>query len=474
MSDRFYRFGRALLNQTIRLYYRRIQVVGRERIPAAGPAIVVANHPNSSADAFLLASQLTARKVNFIAKDTLTRAPVVGWILRQFGVVGVARAMDYKHQRDLARQQNQAAIATCVPRLLAGELIAVFGEGISTDARRLQMIRKGALRFGYAAERAADFKLGLVWIPVGITYSAKQRFRSDVLIRVGEAFRLGDLHPQPAAHEQEVLQQGTMLLQREVESLVVNIEREELANLIDRLADLLGSPGSTLAARVERQQRVARAVQYFNLAEPGQLAGVEQTLRGYERRLAATGLTDDVVRQRHPTLALWKNLGGVLKSSALMVLNLYGWANSFVPRWAAAIYQAFGRRQPTGRITPSGEKELGSTKEALYGTYGGWAGAALAFPLQIYLVTAWARYSFGSVMGAGVGLLYALSLIPSWRLFLRRRDILRQRTGELRAAMRFLVKAAPATRLQHQRRQVQRQLRALLVAYDAEAPRPVE
>ena len=67
MSDRFYRFGRALLNQTIRLYYRRIQVVGRERIPAAGPAIVVANHPNSSADAFLLASQLTARKVNFIA-----------------------------------------------------------------------------------------------------------------------------------------------------------------------------------------------------------------------------------------------------------------------------------------------------------------------------------------------------------------------------------------------------------------------
>ena len=89
--------------------------------------------------------------------------------------MGVARAVDYERQRDLARRRNQSAIATCVPRLLAGELLTIFGEGISTDARRLHMIRKGAMRFGYSAEQAADFQLGLVWIPVGISYSAKQR-----------------------------------------------------------------------------------------------------------------------------------------------------------------------------------------------------------------------------------------------------------------------------------------------------------
>ena len=77
-SEWFYRLGRAFLNQTIRLYYRRIEVAGRDHIPSSGPAILVANHPNSSADAFLLASQLTPRKLNFIAKDSLTRAPVLG------------------------------------------------------------------------------------------------------------------------------------------------------------------------------------------------------------------------------------------------------------------------------------------------------------------------------------------------------------------------------------------------------------
>ncbi|MGH9804043.1 MAG: 1-acyl-sn-glycerol-3-phosphate acyltransferase, partial [Candidatus Acidiferrales bacterium] len=188
MSGWFYRFGRALLNQSVSLYYRRIELAAAERIPEKGPAIIVANHPNSVADAFLVAARLTPRRINFIAKDTITGAPVVGWLARQFGVVGVARAYEYERQRDMARKRTEAAIGSCIPRLLAGELVVIFGEGISTDVRRLHMIRKGALRFGYAAERAAGFQLGLQWIPVGINYSAKQRFRSDVVLRVGEPF----------------------------------------------------------------------------------------------------------------------------------------------------------------------------------------------------------------------------------------------------------------------------------------------
>ena len=37
MSDRFYQSGRAFLDQTVRLYYRRIEVGGREGIPAPLP-----------------------------------------------------------------------------------------------------------------------------------------------------------------------------------------------------------------------------------------------------------------------------------------------------------------------------------------------------------------------------------------------------------------------------------------------------
>ncbi len=471
MNDWFYRFGRALLSQSIRLYYRRVEVVDREKIPRTGPAILVANHPNSVTDAFLLASQLTPRKINFIAKDSITRAPLMGWVVRKFGVVGVARGLDYNRHRDLACQRNHLAIATCQPRLLAGELVAIFGEGISTDARRLQMIRKGAMRFGFAAERTADFKLGLVWIPVGITYSAKQRLRSDVLICVGEPFRLADLHSDPGACEAKVLQRGTERLQRDLESLVVNIEQEALGGLIDRLSGLLGRPGGSLASRFERQQHVARAVQYFNIAEPRRLSELEQALRRYQQHLRDANLTDDVVRQPHPTLAFWTNFLGVLKSGALMVLNLYGWANGLVPRWSAQGLGRFGRFRPASSETEQTSQGVVVAKEALWGTLAGWSGAVLAFPLQIYLVMRLVAGRWGFRTALEAGILYGLSLIPSWRLYVRRRDILRQHYVKARDAFRFLVNAVPATRLQHQRRQLQREIRDLLAAYDGAAPR---
>lgn len=464
MGNWFYAFGRELLNQTCRLYYRRIEVEGREHIPAAGPAILVANHPNSVADAFLLASQLTPRKINFIATDSITRAPVVGWTLRQFGLVGVARAMEYENRRELARQRNQAAIHTCIPRLLAGELLAIFGEGISTDARHLHVIRKGAMRFGYAAEKATDFRLGLWWIPVGFTYSAKQHFRSDVLIRVGQPFSLADLDPDPATPEAIILQSGTQRLQRDLEGLIVNIDKEELAGLIDKFADLVRSPASSLATQVVRHQRVARAVSYFNQTRPERLTHLAGALQRYQRQLARAELSDDVVRQRHPLPVLWKNFGGVLRSSLLMVLNLYGWANSFLPRWCAALARPLARRR-----RPEGQVDV--TKEALFASLGAWLGAAVAFPLQTYLVYLWAKASMGIRGAAALATLYALSLIPSWRLFVRRRDILRGQSANLRDALVFLLRPRQAVRLQVMRRRLRREVRHLLTDFEAAGPR---
>lgn len=463
----FYRAGRALLDQTIGLYYRRIQVIGGRRIPTAGPAIIVANHPNSVADAYLLASRLTSRKINFIAKDIITRAPVFGWIARQFGVVGVAREMDYGRRRGLAFERNRAALGACVPRLLDGELLAIFGEGVSDDARCLHTIRKGALRFGYGAEQQAGFHLGVVWIPVGISYSAKQRFRSDVLIRVGEPFRLTDLHAAPADHGAEVLQLGTQRLQRDLESLIVNIQHDELAALIDGLAEVLSGQAGALLPKVERHQRIARAAEYFNQTQPRRLIEIGNELRSYRRKLAATGLTDEVVRQRHAGRMLWLSLLGVIKSSVLMVLNLYGWANSLVPRWAAYAFGRFGRQRISQPQAAGEPGTIDVAKQALFGTIGGWAGAALAFPAQIWMVFHFSRPLWGASAALAASLLYALTLLPSWRVFVRRRDVLRGHWGNLRAAVRFLAASRPATRLQLERRRLQRHLRTLLADYDA-------
>ena len=466
----FYRCGRFFLDQTIRLYYRRIEVEGREQIPAHGPAIVVANHPNSVTDAFLLASQLTSRQLNFIAKDSIPQHPIYGWLVRRLGVVGVARGIDYERKRDASRQRNLVALGTCVPRLQAGGIVAIFGEGISYDVRHLQMIRKGALRFGYAAEKSSNFALGLTWIPVGITYTAKQHFRSDVLIRVGRPFRLSDIHSQPAENEAVVLQRGTEHLRAELESLVVNIERDSLAALIDRLSQLVGSPSGSLASQVKLQQRLTRAVEYFNMTEPHRLRTLEQGLTRYDQRLAAQDFTDEAIRQRNPSLRLWRSFPNLMANAFLMLLNTYGWANSFVPRWMAYLLRPFGRVAEASPGAEPGAQPFQVYRESLWGAYGGWAGAVLAFPLQTYLVYRVTTAYHRADVGAAVAVIYALSLIPSWRLFIRRRDIFRQRLAQMSDALRFLLHAGPAMRLQRQRLRMVRQVRMLLAAYDRRAP----
>jgi 1-acyl-sn-glycerol-3-phosphate acyltransferase len=470
MSDWLYRFARVLGRQTIHLYYGRIEVAGRDNVPPTGPVILVANHPNAVADACLVGTQITERRVNFIAKDSLTRAPVVGWLVRSVGVIGVARPMEYGQQKDLARERNRLAVEACVPRLKAGEVVAIFGEGISTDARHLHQIRKGAMRFGYAAEQAAGFGLGIAWVPVGINYPAKQRLRSDVLIRVGTPFRLSDLHPDPTAQEAEVIERGTDRLQRDLQALVVNIDREELAGLIDRLATLLGGSESPLGAKVERHQRVARALQHFNDAEPRRVADLEQALRRYDRRLTEAGLSDETVRHRHPSLALWVSLRGLAAHGSLLLLNGYGWINSIVPRWFAYLLGSLGRRKEASRAR-DGKPGSPLVQQVTWATYGGWLGAVVVFPLQIYAVFLWAAAGRGTAPGVVAAAIYGLTLLPSWRLYIRRRDLFQKSLAQVRESLRFLRNSRAATRLHAERRRIARRLRTLLADHEAEGSR---
>ena len=44
----------AILRFTLRIFFRRIEIVGAERVPAQGPVIFVLNHPNGLIDPAVL------------------------------------------------------------------------------------------------------------------------------------------------------------------------------------------------------------------------------------------------------------------------------------------------------------------------------------------------------------------------------------------------------------------------------------
>ena len=57
----------------MRVFFRDIEIVGADTIPAAVPVVLVANHVNGIVDPLLVG--LLRLRVRFLAKSTLCRTP---------------------------------------------------------------------------------------------------------------------------------------------------------------------------------------------------------------------------------------------------------------------------------------------------------------------------------------------------------------------------------------------------------------
>src|SRR3982751_4044772 len=110
--------------------YFRFRVYNPENVPLHGPVILASNHA-SFIDPPLVGSGLP-RPVNYLARESLFRFPVVGAILRSWNVVPV--------DRDGGGATGLRAI---LDRLLNGGAILLFPEGTRSKDGNLQPARAG-------------------------------------------------------------------------------------------------------------------------------------------------------------------------------------------------------------------------------------------------------------------------------------------------------------------------------------------
>ncbi|MBI2468118.1 MAG: 1-acyl-sn-glycerol-3-phosphate acyltransferase, partial [Candidatus Rokubacteria bacterium] len=88
-----YALVRGLVRFLLGIFYRRIEVIGAERVPRDGPLILAANHHNSIVDAMLLLSVIP-RRLRTLANAPLFRHPLIGPFLRLVGALPVHRRQE--------------------------------------------------------------------------------------------------------------------------------------------------------------------------------------------------------------------------------------------------------------------------------------------------------------------------------------------------------------------------------------------
>ncbi len=131
-------------------------VIGREHLPKAGPAIIAANH-NSHVDTLLLLTMFPPRLMGRLrpvaAADYFLRGPLIGWFSRTLvGIVPIERGGGGK--ADVLAPARQA--------LADGDIVIIFPEGTRGPGND----EMGPLKAG-VARLAADFPAAPV-IPVWI------------------------------------------------------------------------------------------------------------------------------------------------------------------------------------------------------------------------------------------------------------------------------------------------------------------
>ena len=131
----------ATLRLVLRVFFRRIEIAGTDRIPAsrACPSSCL-NHPNGLVDPLFFLLCFSPRPVSFLAKAPLFEMPVVGFFTRAFGSIPVYRRRDAERRPPQPRDVRRAPAGSST----RGGVSALFPEGVSHDEPKLLDLKTGA------------------------------------------------------------------------------------------------------------------------------------------------------------------------------------------------------------------------------------------------------------------------------------------------------------------------------------------
>ncbi len=300
-----YRLLRPAATIALRLYYRQIEAVGLERIPAHGATLLAVNHPNALVDA-LVVGTFVPRRVHMTAKATLFANPVANRFLRAVGVIPLRRAKDEQAGAPADPRRNADAFRAVMETLRAGHALMIFPEGISHDEPALAPLRTGAARMALQARDEHRVR-GMMVVPVGLVFSRKEAPRSRVLMEVGDPIAMDEWVPTDSARAVEEL---TADIESRLRAVTLNFaslddatQATSLARLLARIVsdrtpslDEAGPRLAEAAAITRRLEQVRRLLPMLDGATRDRIAHFVRDVEAFETELQSRALRADDLR----------------------------------------------------------------------------------------------------------------------------------------------------------------------------------
>jgi len=459
-------FLQGLARRVLAIFFRRVEVTGAEGVPTEAPLVVVANHVNGLIDPALLVGMLP-RMPRFLGKSTLWEYRGLLPFLRLAGAIPVYR----RHDPGVDPAKNVETFALSWELLARGGVLALFPEGISHSEPELQPLKTGAARIALEAEERHG-PLGVRILPVGLVYDAKHKFRSRVLVQVGDP-----LDPAPELERHRSAAQGdagetqrrdavkdlTQRIDEALSEVTLNYESWEEARQIALAAELYQNREKELPSLGDlddtfgRRRAFIEGYQELKESHPERTAAVARSVAQYDAMLSAFRLRDRQVAARYPVTGVLRFLGRTLFTLlVLLPVALVGTALNYLPYrvlgWIAGRFRDLPDQQATFKVFPG----------------------LVIYPVTWLLEGAVAGWLTHRALGAGAAWLVGtatvlLGFVTGW-IALRFHDTRRRFFHEVRAFLVLALRRRVTTVLRQRREKVLEEISGLVALYQAERP----
>jgi len=326
----------------LRVFYKRIELVGLERLPS-GPVIFAVNHPNGLVDPLFLLCY-APRRVSFLGKAPLFHYPLIGWFARALDSIPVYRRQDDTPGSNREMFERSRAV------LQGGGAIAIFPEGTTHSDPQLRELKTGVARIALGAKLDELFV-----VPAGIYYTAKHIFRSEALLVLGEPIRVTpstdddphilDCGSKAAAFESggaaaavQTVETLTAAIDAGLDSITLQADSHAALELIKRAEDIFTSDERhPLAEELELRRRFVDGYHYLRAHDPERLARLESAVAKLAAELRRAKLAPHELTPRF-------ELARIVRIVFLLPLAALGTVIHYIPyRLAGVLAKRFSK-----------------------------------------------------------------------------------------------------------------------------------
>ena len=320
-----YRFLKIIIGLGIGLYYKEVRIKNPENAKHKGPLIVIANHPNTMMDAWIIGA-LFKRRIYFMAKATFFSSPLKRWLLGSIGLIPINRTSELKTKG----VSNKSSFEMCYKILEEGNVLVIFPEGNSFLERKLRDLKSGTARIAIEVVNRAKIQNELKIIPVGLVYSRAEKFRSSVFANVG-----APINPYQYSEEYEVSsvqasKELTEKFRNSLEELLVSSSSTANEIIVDNIIEVLSSKytrskGRGVEKNVIRIKEINERINEIQKVAPSKLEEIGVLAEGINDKLKKLDIKPDFLdRSYRPRMFARQIVQSLLFLVIGLPLYLYG------------------------------------------------------------------------------------------------------------------------------------------------------